>query len=92
MTFKDGQIDVDVKLSKAFTEFIPLLVRNDYKVVTSVPGEITIKKGNIDINIKYDQSADLSVDKRSDESGDQRVLILKLSTQDFLKYSISTDN
>jgi len=92
LTFKDGQIDVDIKLSKAFTEFIPLLVRNDDKVVTSVPGEVTIKKGNVDINIKYDQSADLSIDKRSDESGDQRILILKLSTQDFLKYSVSTGN
>jgi hypothetical protein len=88
LTFDSDTIKVDVNHAGVFTEYIPLLVGKNDVLTTTRPGFVTLKSGNTTIRI--DHSATTSRQFSTDvKSGDKTIVVIKLTANDQLNYSIS---
>jgi len=90
LSFEENGIQVNVVYPGSFTEYLPLLLNENDKVDISEKGLVKLKKGDIDILIRYDPSGQATVEKTGMKSGSQGVETVQIKAQDKLSYTITT--
>jgi hypothetical protein len=88
ITFTDDRIDIDIVHKDKFTEHLPFLLNAGDSLTIPKTGEAELKKQGCTVHIFFDDKANPEIKETSFKSGTQRVVVLTISANGQLKYSI----
>ena len=87
LRLSDSSIDIKIDHKGEFTEYIPLLLRQNDKLELS-KGIVVLRKDKSNIRIQFDRKAKPVIQQTSLVSGNQKVVVLLLKASITLEYSI----